>query len=65
MLLICLKFNFSHAPYQSMSEQEEFAGRMLSILNDGMLCLMVSIGHKARLFDTMSAMPPATSAEIA
>jgi hypothetical protein len=51
-----------HAPYQSMSEQEEFAGRMLSILNDGMLCLMVSIGHKTRLFDTMSAIPPATSA---
>ena len=48
-----------------MSEQEEFAGRMLSILNDGMLCLMVSIGHKTRLFDAMSAMPPATSAEIA
>lgn len=48
-----------------MSEKEEFAGRMLSILNDGMLCLMISIGHKTRLFDTMSTMPPASSVDIA
>ena len=49
-----------------MSEQEEFGVRMLSVLNDGMLCLMISIGHKTGLFDTMSAMPAAaTSLEIA
>lgn len=44
---------------------QNFPERMLSILNDGMLCLMTSIGHRAGLFDTMSEMEPATSQEIA
>ncbi len=44
---------------------EAFAGRLLSALNDGALCLMVSIGHRAGLFDTMRDQPPMTSAEIA
>jgi ubiquinone/menaquinone biosynthesis C-methylase UbiE len=38
---------------------------MLSMVNDGMLCLMVGVGHKTGLFDIMSKMEPATSAEIA
>ncbi|NWG37357.1 methyltransferase domain-containing protein [Nitrososphaera sp.] len=42
-----------------------FPERMLSILNDGMLCLMTSIGHRTGLFDAMSRMEPATSQEIA
>lgn len=44
---------------------EDFAGRFLQILNDGMLCLMVSVGHKTGLFDTMARLAPSTSAEIA
>lgn len=44
---------------------EAFAGRMLDILNSGAVALMVSIGHRTRLFDTMAEMPPATSQEIA
>ncbi|HEX6067612.1 MAG TPA: class I SAM-dependent methyltransferase [Nitrososphaera sp.] len=44
---------------------QNFPERMLSILNDGMLCLMTSIGHRTGLFDTMSKMEPATSQEIA
>jgi len=44
---------------------EAFAGRLLGALNDGALCLMVSIGHRTGLFDTMRDLPPATSAEIA
>ncbi len=44
---------------------EDFAGRLLDILNAGALSLMVSIGHRSGLFDTMAAMPPATSEEIA
>ena len=47
-----------------MSNQEDFGQRMLSLLNDGMLGLMISIGHKTRLFDVMVGMPPATSQEI-
>lgn len=38
---------------------------MLSMVNDGMLCLMTGIGHKTGLFDAMSKMEPATSQEIA
>lgn len=48
-----------------MSEQHDFGERMLSVLNDGMLCLMISVGHKTRLFDVMGTMQPATSKEIA
>jgi SAM-dependent methyltransferase len=44
---------------------EEFVGRLLRLLNDGALALMVSVGHRAGLFDVMSSLPAATSAEIA
>jgi 2-polyprenyl-3-methyl-5-hydroxy-6-metoxy-1,4-benzoquinol methylase len=33
---------------------QEFAGRMLEIINDGALTLMISVGHKTGLFDAMS-----------
>jgi SAM-dependent methyltransferase len=42
-----------------------FAERLLGAFNDGALCLMISIGHRTGLFDTMSRMPASTSAEIA
>ncbi len=42
-----------------------FAGRMIHMMNEAMLALMVSVGHRTGLFDVMAAMPPATSAEIA
>ena len=42
-----------------------FADRLLSTLNHGALCLMISVGHRTGLFDAMKVMPPATSAEIA
>ena len=44
---------------------EAFAERMVGVLNDACLALMTSIGHRAGLFDAMSGLPPATSAEIA
>jgi ubiquinone/menaquinone biosynthesis C-methylase UbiE len=44
---------------------EVFAGRLLSALNDGALCLMASIGHRTGLFDAMRDQPPRTSGEIA
>jgi hypothetical protein len=47
------------------TKAEAFAGRLLVALNDGALCLMVSVGHRAGLFDVMSTSPPATSEEIA
>jgi 2-polyprenyl-3-methyl-5-hydroxy-6-metoxy-1,4-benzoquinol methylase len=44
---------------------EAFAGRLLTALNDGALCLMVSVGHRTGLFDVMSQAPPSTSEELA
>ena len=43
----------------------EFAKRMTHMLNEAMLALMVSVGHRTGLFDVMATMPAATSAEIA
>ena len=44
---------------------EKFAGRILTTLNEGALCLMMSIGHRTGLFDVLRTLPPATSPEIA
>jgi hypothetical protein len=44
---------------------EEFAGRMLEILNAGALAIMTSIGHRTGLFAAMSELPPSTSEQIA
>src|SRR5690606_36993772 len=49
----------------STTTPEVFAERLLGALNDGALCLMVSIGHRTGLFDAMEGRPPSTSAEIA
>jgi ubiquinone/menaquinone biosynthesis C-methylase UbiE len=47
------------------AKAEAFAGRFLSALNSGALCLMVSVGHRTGLFDVMSKLRLATSEEIA
>lgn len=44
---------------------EQFAERMMTILNHGALNVMTSIGHRTGLFDVMSELPPSTSEEIA
>src|SRR2546427_5864846 len=47
------------------AKAEAFAGRFMTVLNDGALCLMASVGHRTGLFDAMREMPPSTSTEIA
>jgi 2-polyprenyl-3-methyl-5-hydroxy-6-metoxy-1,4-benzoquinol methylase len=42
-----------------------FTKRMLDILNDGALSLMMSVGHKAGLFDAMDGTAARSSSEIA
>jgi len=42
-----------------------FMGTMIGILNGGSLALMVSIGHRTGLFDTMAPMGAVTSEELA
>jgi 2-polyprenyl-3-methyl-5-hydroxy-6-metoxy-1,4-benzoquinol methylase len=44
---------------------EAFAGRMLGLLNDGFLSLVVSLGYRSGLFETMAGLGPATSGAIA
>ena len=47
------------------AKAETFAVRVLTALNNGALCLMLSVGHRTGLFDVLSALPAATSEEIA
>lgn len=44
---------------------EHFAAGVLERFNGGALTLMISIGHRTGLFDTLAALPPADSATIA
>jgi SAM-dependent methyltransferase len=44
---------------------QAFTERLLGCFNDAALSLMMSIGHRTRLFDVMAEMDPATSQEIA
>lgn len=53
---------------QSVFDSEKagaFAERLIGTLNQGAMCLMISVGHRSGLFDVMRNLPPATSAEIA
>ncbi|MFH8687166.1 class I SAM-dependent methyltransferase [Streptomyces anulatus] len=45
--------------------QEEFAGRMVQVLNDSCLGYLCSLGHRTRLFDVMAELPASTSEQIA
>ena len=47
------------------SEAQAFADRILDTLNKASAALMISIGHRTELFDTMADLPPATSERIA
>jgi 2-polyprenyl-3-methyl-5-hydroxy-6-metoxy-1,4-benzoquinol methylase len=47
------------------SKAEAFGNRMLTLLNNGATALMISIGHKAGLFEVMAALPPGTSTDLA
>jgi 2-polyprenyl-3-methyl-5-hydroxy-6-metoxy-1,4-benzoquinol methylase len=44
---------------------QAFAGELFGTLSSGTTTLMVSIGHRTGLFDTMAGLPPSTSAAVA
>lgn len=46
-------------------QTDDFAEHLLEVLNHGALCLMISIGHRTGLFDTLERTGPGTSPEIA
>ncbi|WP_236242100.1 class I SAM-dependent methyltransferase [Streptomyces sp. CC228A] len=45
--------------------REEFAGKVIDVLNASSVALLTSVGHRTGLFDTMAGLPPSTSGEIA
>jgi SAM-dependent methyltransferase len=47
------------------SAAEHFSERTFRIINDASLALMMSIGHRTGLFDSMAHLPPSTAAQIA
>ena len=59
-----MKHNMAQRPY-SESRVKQFGDRLVDMMNGASLALMTSIGHRTGLFDTMSAIPPATSQIIA
>ena len=48
-----------------MQVVESFEDQMLDIMNKSALALMISVGHRTKLFDTMAKLPASTSADIA
>ena len=44
---------------------EAFSARFLSALNDAALCLMISVGHRTGLLDSMRGAPSSTAEEVA
>jgi SAM-dependent methyltransferase len=44
---------------------QAFAEQALGIVNSGFLSLMLSVGHRTCLFDTLATLPPSTSEQIA
>ena len=52
-------------PQMNEEKAEEFGGKMMSILNDAALVLLISVGHRTGLLDTMAEMPPSASEQIA
>jgi SAM-dependent methyltransferase len=53
------------APQLDESKAKAFAERLLGDLRGGAVTLMASVGHRTGLFDTMAALEPATSEQIA
>jgi 2-polyprenyl-3-methyl-5-hydroxy-6-metoxy-1,4-benzoquinol methylase len=47
------------------SRTEALSQKILDVLNGGTLGLMISIGHRTGLFDTMAKLPPSSSYQIA
>ena len=45
--------------------EKPFEDELLDIMNKSALALMLSVGHRTKLFDTMAKLPPSTSQEIA
>jgi 2-polyprenyl-3-methyl-5-hydroxy-6-metoxy-1,4-benzoquinol methylase len=52
-------------PVTSATNTEQFAARIMGTIDSASVALLLSIGHQTSLFDTLAALPPATSAQLA
>ncbi len=59
---MCLNHQLSQ--FDSL-KADGFAERLVNALNEGALCVMLSIGHRSGLFDHLDGQPPMTSERIA
>ena len=55
----------SENPMTTTESTEQFAGRIVGAIDSASVAILLSIGHQTKLFDTMAALPPATSTQIA
>jgi 2-polyprenyl-3-methyl-5-hydroxy-6-metoxy-1,4-benzoquinol methylase len=53
------------SPAFDAGKAQAFAGRFMTALNNGALCLMTSVAHRTGLFDVLRDLPPSTSSELA
>lgn len=53
------------APAFDKQKAKAFGGQVVGILNSGAMSVMMSVGHKTGLFDSMDGAPPRTADEIA
>ncbi|NUQ63361.1 MAG: class I SAM-dependent methyltransferase [Pirellulales bacterium] len=49
----------------AVDPRDQFAQKLMATLNSAGLAMMISIGHRTRLFDVMAGIEPASSHEIA
>ncbi|MGI9292474.1 MAG: class I SAM-dependent methyltransferase [Pseudomonadales bacterium] len=54
-----------HAELSTSTAEELFFDRVAQIVDAGAVSIMLSIGHRLGLFDTLAKLPPSTSAQIA
>ena len=59
MCLNCQLPQFDH------EKSDSFADRLVNALNEGALCVMLSIGHRTQLFDHLEKLGRVSSAELA
>ena len=45
--------------------EEQFLDRIAQVIDAGAVSVMLSVGHRLGLFDTLAKLPPSTSVQIA
>lgn len=59
---MCLNHEISQL---DAAKADEFANHLVTTLNQGALCVLLSIGHRTGLFDHLDGQPPLTSERLA